>query len=130
MREEMIPLLQTSFGKEVSSNLCRLGEESREVREYFSALNRPIIAGIQRGAEMSRLDLNPFFPLPPLQLKYLLIEWMKNESAAFSRQILDGIVKALIERSSRKKFQSKACTCMISNGNVFLFNSVIQASKG
>ncbi len=129
MREEMIPLLQTSFGKEVSSNLCRLGEESKEVREHFSVLNRPIIASVQRGSEMSSLDLNPFFPLPSLQLKYLLIEWMKNERAAFSRQILDGIVKALIERSPKKKFQSKAGTCMIGNGIIFLFSSVIQASK-
>ena len=122
MREEMIPLLQTSFGKEVSSNLYRLGEESREVREYFSALNKPIIAGIQREPEMTRLDLNPFFPLPSLQLKYFLMEWMKNERAAFSRQILEGIVKALVERSPRKKFQSKAGTCVICNRIVFLSN--------
>lgn len=104
MREELLPLLQKSFGKEVSSNLCRIGEESREVKDYFCELNRAILATIREEPGSSSLDLRPFLPLPMLQLKYLLREWMGRERVTFSRQIIEGIVSALVKRTPERNF--------------------------
>lgn len=119
MREEMIPLLRTSFGKEIAPNLCRLGEESREIRDYFCALNRPIL---DRLVESRSLDLNPFLPMSPIQLKYLLKEWMRKEGATFSKHILDGVVAAVLSRASGKKFQSKGYVFSIRSGIISFFN--------
>ena len=117
MRQEMMPLLEKSFGKEVASNLCRLGEETREIADYFSELNRPIL---NRGG--ASLDLNPFLPMPRIQLKYLLKEWMKKEGVAFSKQILDGAVEAVFSRAPEKKFHSKNSEFSIRNGIILLYN--------
>jgi tRNA(Ile)-lysidine synthase len=100
MRGELLPALAAMFGKEVSSNLCRLGEESKEIKEYFSEVNRSILTQVQG----ERIDLNPFLPLPALQLKYLLKEWMKKVGVTVSRQILTGMVTALLGRGAQKKF--------------------------
>jgi tRNA(Ile)-lysidine synthase len=121
MREEMIPALERSFGKEVSSNLCRLAEESQEVKDYFCELNGPILSTLQQRVEGIYLDLNAFLPLPPLQLKYLLKEWMGREGAAFSRQIFDGITAALANRLGGKRFQSGEGAFLIENGIVSFF---------
>lgn len=119
MREEMLPLLKTSFGKEVSSNLCRLGEESGEMSDFFSQLNQPMIASIKKENGGQFLDLNPFLPLAKLQLRYLITEWMRNEGVTFSRQILDDVSRALCQPASRKRFQSNAGHLNIANGTIF-----------
>ncbi len=120
MREQMLPLLQESFGKEVSSNLCRLAEDSRDLKEYFSALNRPILFTVLEKSDGSALDLNPFLPLPDLQLKYLFVEWMRDERAVFSRQIMDATVAAVSKRGLKKKFSSGASEIEIDNGLILL----------
>lgn len=108
MRQEMIPLLESSFGKGVASNLCQLGEESRDIRDYFSTLNRPILESLSQGVEgESHIDLKPYLPLSAIQLKYLLKEWLKLEGVVFSRQILEGIIDGVLDGRREKKFQTK-----------------------
>ncbi len=124
MRLEMIPLLEASFGKDVTSNLCQLGEESRDIRNYFSTLNRSILKSVLQDAEgVSRLDLNPFFPLSAIQLKYLLKEWLKQEGMVFSRQILDGVIAGLLGGREEKKFQSKRGLLSVKNRMLILRKS-------
>ena len=84
MREEILPALSHAFGKEVAANLCRLGEESQQLKEYFSELNRPILATVRKEGAGYCLDLNPFFPIPALQLKFLLKEWLGKQQLSLS----------------------------------------------
>ncbi len=93
MRGEILPLLNRAFGKQIAANLCRLGDESKQLKEYFSRLNRPILATAKKGF----LDLNPFLPLPTIQLKYLLKEWLATEDVTFSREILEQAIMALLK---------------------------------
>lgn len=115
MREEMIPALEASFGKRIASNLCLLGEESREIREYFSTLNTPILELIKADGT---LDLNPFLPMPALQLKYLLKEWARGKQVTFSKEIFDLLVAAILSRLSNKKFLSNQGTFLVEKGVV------------
>lgn len=126
MREEMLPSLRSSFGKEVSSNLCRLGEESREVKAFFSELNRPIIACIQKAEGVHNLDLNPFLPLPLLQMKYLLREWFSVEGVTFSRQILESVASAVLSRATGKKFLSGEGEIQVEKGFLCFFKNLKQ----
>ena len=128
MREEMIPLLQKSFGKEISSNLCRLAEESRDIKAYFSQINGELLDKIRNEEGSSSIDLKPFFPLPLLQIKYFLIEWMRKEGVVFSRQILTGVAIALAEQLSERKFQSKQGVFLIDNGIVCFYKCTKQTS--
>lgn len=119
MREEMVPFLKRSFGKEISSNLCRLGGESREVKEYFSALNQEMMAHIRKDVQISLLDLRPFLPIPVLQLKFLLREWMRLEEVFLSRQILENIVSVILNKRTNKRFMSKECSVLVCDGIIY-----------
>jgi len=122
MREEMFPFLTASFGKKVSSNLCRLGEESKEIKEYFYRLNRPILAMIVKNGQISdSLSLNPHLPMPLIQLRYLVKEWLEQEGLTASRQIIDGIALGLNERSLKKRFYFKEGQFHIDNGNISFY---------
>ncbi len=120
MRKECLPALQESFGKQIESNFCQLGQESREIREYFFELNRHLLDHIEKEG---CLDLNPFPQLPSLQLKYLLKEWMRREQVTMSRQILDAVVLTARKGKSGKRFQSKAGMFLIENGIISFYKS-------
>jgi hypothetical protein len=96
-----------------------LGEETKQLKEYFSELNRPILASVCKEGEDSCLDLTPFFPISPLQLKFLLKEWMGREQLAPSHQIFQDIIAALIERSPGKKFFAQTGQFRCERGTLF-----------
>lgn len=117
MRGEILPALSRSFGKEIASSLCRLGEESQQLKEYFSELNRPILASAtKKEAKCSYLDLKLFLPIPLVQLKFLLREWLEGEKQTLSRQIFENIAEALIERDIGKKFITQAGCFQVERG--------------
>ncbi len=124
MRKDMLPLLSSSFGKEISSNLCHLGEESREIKAYFSKLNSPILSSLQKDDLGVHLDLNPFLPLPHTQVKYLLKEWFIREGASFSRQVLSCAAASVIHSAERKKFISSDGEIQIERGLIRFFKRI------
>lgn len=112
MRQQLLPMIADAFGKEIGGNLCRLGEESKELKEYFKDLNRPILQSITEGS----LDLSPFLPMPMLQIKFLIRGWLEQEQISVSRQIIDGIAKAVMEGARKKNFNCKEGEFNINNG--------------
>lgn len=119
IRLEMIPFLTQSFGKQISSNLCRLGGEAQELKAYFDALNHSLLAQID---QRHGLDLNPYLPLPRLQLKYLLKEWIHSEGISLSYELLNGAVDALIAADCAR-FCSGQGGFEIRKGVVFLIKN-------
>jgi len=116
----MFPFLTAAFGKQIAANLCRLGEESKEIKGYFHALNRPILAAIEKDSERNCLNLNAYLPMPSIQLKYLFMDWLGREKVTLSRQIIEGMVSALNASSLRKKFCSKEGEFYVDKGCVYL----------
>ncbi len=115
MREGILPGLAASFGKEIASNLCRLGEESKEIKEYFHQLNAPILAT----AKNSSLDLSPFLPLPRVQVRFLLKDWFKREKISFSHQIIERMINA-IGREEKKRFAAGKGEARIEKGLILI----------
>jgi len=112
MRQELFPMLSASFGKEFATNLCRLGEESKELKAYFQDLNKVILDSV----ESSQIDLNSFLPMPTIRLKFLLKEWLEREKISISRQIIESAVIALNQRDQQKKFYFKNGQLNINKG--------------
>ncbi len=121
MRQEILPQLAQAFGKQVCSNLCRLAQEAKDVKTYFSQMNKPMLERIQPHETGGYLDLKPFLPLASLQIRYFLIEWMKKEGVTFSFQILNGVAGALSEAKTKKKFQSKKGAFFVNKEIVHFF---------
>lgn len=120
MRKEILPFLKNSFRKEISNNLCWLAEESQQLKEYFSALNAPILDAIKRQECHLCLDLNPFLPMPALQLKYLIKELFHVEGCVLSRQLMENIVEALLEGEGGKKFITQKMHFQVEHGFLYL----------
>ena len=120
MRKQLLPFLEESFGKGISSNLCRLGKEAQELKGYFELLNQPLL---ERITEEGVLDLNPYLPLPSLQLRCLFREWARSRGVVFSYSALEGVVQAVLrENKERKKFCSGYFTFETKNRLVSLIN--------
>ena len=120
MRQQMFPALEQSFGKEIAGNLCRLGEESEQIKTYFSQLNAPLLSTRRVLGGEEELDLNPFLPLSLVQVKYLLREWLCQDRALFSREILDKAAAACLIRGEEKRFSTQRGTIRIERGVVSL----------
>ena len=103
MRLEMVPILTQSFGKQITSNLCRLGEEAQELKAYFYEMNQPLLKQIDLNHS---LNLSSYLPLPRLQLKYLLKEWSQLEGISLSYELLNGAVDAVLHSLSSARFCS------------------------
>lgn len=116
MRQEMLPFLRESFGKEISSNLCSLGRQSHELKEYFSQLNRPFLASLLEWRESAVLDLSSHLPMASLQLKFLIKELLFAQKITVSRQILEGVVSALQAGEKGKEFRVKGVLIGVENG--------------
>ena len=121
MRQELLPTLTQAFGKEVSLNLCHLGQQAQELKEYFSSLNAPLLNLARRDGDRVVLDLSPHLPLPSLQLKYLLKEWFSSAQRTPSRQILEGIVDSISSNGEPKRFCFQECTIVVHCGVVSIY---------
>lgn len=119
MRQDLLPFLNQSFGKEIGANLCHLGEEAQELKAYFSSLNRPLLDRVDGGG---CLDLKEFLPLPPVQLRYLLKEWAQKEGVFLSRQMVRGAVEALL-KLKMAHFDSSGGRVEVNNGRVSLIKN-------
>jgi len=115
MRAEIFPSLAQQFGKEISSNLCRLGHAAREIEEYLDKKLAPYWAAAKgRGA-----DLRALYPYEKLELKTFLKLWIEQEGAAISYAALETLVNILEEGNGRKKV---AC----GRGFIEIFGRVIE----
>jgi tRNA(Ile)-lysidine synthase len=86
-RTSIIPQLARDFGKEIRENLCRLGSEANELRDYLDNKVQPYIKKIVRGNLGLFLDLNSDCPDSLLELKHLIRKCCENEDVILSREM-------------------------------------------
>lgn len=116
MRQHLLPSLSQAFGKEISLNLCWLGEEAKQLQKYFFELNQPILTSLQKTPDGFHLDLRPFLPMPPMQMKYLLKECLSSEAIALSREILHEIMALLSKSDLSKKIPVRQGELQVEQG--------------
>jgi tRNA(Ile)-lysidine synthase len=117
MRAQILPGLEQAFGKAISSNLVRLGDLAHEVREYLmrkSALFSLDLTG-------PAIDLNPYYPLDPFELKLFLKHLSTEEKIFLSHQEID-LLQSLIEENGVNKLVksikvSNRCLVLLKNRN-------------
>lgn len=96
MRRELFPFLCSSFGKEVSKNLTILGERSFELKEYLDRKTEVALRQLKKG---------PWgWMLPPVLTEAIEVRHLLQRlKIPFTRQILDELVRALIEKRANYK---------------------------
>jgi len=116
MRVQIIPQLEASFGKAVSSNLVRLGTLASEMREYLYRKNQLFQIEKKRNLNELHIDFTPYYPLDSFELKFFLKQLFKEEGIDISFRSLE-IIRKLIENKSKNKIVD---TVFINYGHLFL----------
>ena len=88
LRTDLLPYLSTVFGKEVSSGLCHVGNESAELIRYLDNKVSPYLEGLSSGPFGSLLDLSAKCPEEVVEMKHLLRRFFEKEKITFSREML------------------------------------------
>lgn len=121
MREHLIPLLEESFGKRIAKNLCQLGEEAEDLRNYFLELNAPLL---RQGIHQGSIDVEPYLPLSRVQLRFLLKEWARHIGIVLQRGLLEEALSFLLqEKKEEKQFFSSRFIIKV-NRSVVTLNKI------
>lgn len=119
-RLEILPQLESSFGKSVSSHLVRLGEAAQELKEYLEAKSPLFSAPIHQGPFGTYIDFNPFYPFEPVELRFFLKHILKKCELSF--EAIETLMELLIKKSANRKVLNKKAHIMIDRGCLFLLN--------
>lgn len=105
MRLELMPLLSDKFGKEVSSNLCRLGEAAAELEAFLNELAQPYLEQIQVTGESIGLDFSDQTPPSEFLWKAVLKKFFNKAQLTVSASLLNDILAHLQKGSCHKKMK-------------------------
>ncbi len=95
MREEIIPLLERKFQKNLRKNLSYFSETMSEINSYFSDKIISYLAHLKEGRLGVSLDLNSCLPLKRIELRYLLKEFCQRSQIELSREQYNLAIDAL-----------------------------------
>lgn len=126
MRRELIPCLSESFGKEISPALCRLGEETRELKEYLDARVNPTLSLIVCGEMGIYLEDESLPEMSSLELKHLIKKFAAIGELSLSREALAKAANLVQTKAVGKSVaagsQDRMKTLHIDHGHLFMPN--------
>lgn len=86
MRQELLPQLTETFGKNVTKGLLAFGRECEELNAYLDARTARYFDRMEKGAFGSWLDLSHEWPDHDVELKHLLRRVCRRAGVALSRE--------------------------------------------
>lgn len=102
MRQQILPNLAASFGKEIHPSLIHLGEEAKELHFFLNKHLEPILLSVKYSPFGYFLDLTPHPPMTPFELKYLIRSFCKMGGFTPSRDLVNRASQMVLKRSSNK----------------------------
>lgn len=130
LREEILPSLSRSFGKEVAKNLCQLGKEAQELKGYLDTkLEKYILSGV-RGRFGVLLDLGGEVVLHPFEVKYVVKEFCRREGIVLSKECLETACELVMSSKGNKDVQMGTYTLHIDRRRLFLMKQIVAELSG
>lgn len=114
LRTQLLPFLSKSFGKEVSSNLVRLGKRMAEVEEMIREQVETSVASARCGAQGLILEIPAQYPR--LIRNAILKRWVEQEGLFLSYESLETVCELLESRAQPRKFLSRGKTLIVDRG--------------
>lgn len=103
MRQTIIPTLEERFGKQVSNNLCLMGQDAQELEAFLSNSLSQYLANIEKGPFGSMLDLSHDCPQHTYALKYLLKQLLHSENVPITRTLLENACELILSKKSDRQ---------------------------
>lgn len=120
MRTEILPYLESLFGKEIHNNLILLGQEEEELYEFMRERHARTLDTIISGPLGMRLDLSCIEPLHPLDLKFLLRTLCKRAGRTPSKACINAIIEAWNKEAANKMFPIENSCLYLDRRHLFL----------
>lgn len=86
LRTSILPILSKEFGKEISHNLCHIGSEAEEYKEYLEERITPHLEKVIEGNWGILLDLTKSCPESLVEIKYLIRRCCESAQIILSRE--------------------------------------------
>jgi len=120
MREELLPLLSESFGKQVSTSLCRLGAAAAELGAFLDSLLEPYRQQVIRQNEEVVLNLIPQWPTTSFLWKAIIRDFFDKQRVALSSATLTTIIFHLQKKNKMKTLRVGKCQVVLDRGVIRL----------
>lgn len=123
MRSAIVPDLEHSFGKNIHSNLIHRAEEAAEISSLLHNLSTELLRNGITGPFGTMYPLSADVPIAMPVLKYALKQIaLKHDLCLFSRQTLQMISQALIQKKANVAVSSVGDRVSIDRGYLFIFH--------
>jgi tRNA(Ile)-lysidine synthase len=120
LREELLPLLSKSFGKQISKPLLNLAYDLKEIDEYLDKKLASIFLNVIEGPFGLALDFN--FVSEIVEIKYLVQKMALNKGLSIKKPVQNFLIDALRQNKSNWKLECKDHTWIVDRGFVFLIS--------
>lgn len=122
MRTEILPELASSFGKEVSMNLVRLGRTLEEVSSELEKEVQPKLDQAKRGPLGVYLEIVDASTglFRRLKNEILIKKFLEGEGVVLSHESFDTLVEQLQEGAANKTFLSNGRRLIVDRGILFI----------
>ena len=105
LRNDLIPTLSSQFGKEISSNLCKLGEAAAELDLFLNELAAPYLERICVNADSMTLDFSMEQPKSFFIWKVVLRYFFEHAGISLTSSLVESILSHLYKGSCHKKLK-------------------------
>lgn len=123
-RSKIIPQLSKDFGKSVSKNLYRLGQEAQELRDYLDTQLKPFESQIVSGPFGSFLDLS-HGSFHAFEIKYLIRKVCENVNIRFSRPIIEEACEKIRLKKPNGQLVTKHGLIYFDRGYLFVMRRLL-----
>jgi tRNA(Ile)-lysidine synthase len=120
LRQEIIPYLSNTFGKQIAPSLHRLAQEAHELNRYLDERIVDYLFKISCGPFGFLLDLSEFQPLPPVELNHLLRHFFSRAKLSVPWKAIVDISAALNSRLANRQLQLGVAQFIVDRGRLFI----------
>jgi tRNA(Ile)-lysidine synthase len=103
MRKTILPQLEESFGKKVSSNLCRLGQRADTLKTYLLERGAYLRDFLEKGPSGIRWDLRSCLPIEKMEFELIFREMLVGEKIFLSHEQYNLVLELLNAKAANKK---------------------------
>lgn len=118
-RTQIIPMLSTLFGKEVTSSLNRLGQEALEIRDFLRQKVSIYLQYVHASFAGMHMNLSKMDKLHLVELKCLIQIILENLKVTLSREMIEAICHQLLNGKKNSRFQTEEINIYVDQKHIF-----------
>lgn len=128
MRQQLLPNLSEYFGKEVEAGLLSVAEQSHELKDYLDQKALPYFQSKQVSPLGELYDFSKEENLHRVELKHFLRALFLREGEAFSRDQLEFLSEALLNKKANQRLKGSKKDWFVDRKCLFVFDTRLFSS--